>query len=56
MRRILAQRKELRLSPPPEFFLAGYFQGRDWWHPPNQIKADAKPQVVAASLLPEFEE
>lgn len=54
MRRLKAQRRSLERNPPPEFFLASYFIGRDWWHPPSANPAGSG-TALPESDLPEFE-
>ena len=49
-RRLKAQAKEMRLSPPSEFFLAIYFRAHDWWHP-----AGADDVVIDQSAAEELE-
>jgi hypothetical protein len=47
MRRLAAQAKNLRKSPPPESFLAAYFVGQGW------LKARATDVSGMAEELPE---
>ena len=54
MRRLAAQAKNLRKSPPPESFLAAYFAGQGWWKP-SAADAPGMAEELPESDLPEFE-
>lgn len=57
MRRLNAQLKSLSRDPPPEFFLASYFIGREWWEPPAETRraGTVESEQLPLSDLPEFE-
>jgi hypothetical protein len=55
MRRLAAQAKNLRKSPPPESFLAAYFVGQGWWKPQPENVPTQQAQELPESDLPEFE-
>jgi hypothetical protein len=46
-----AQEKELSTRPPPEMFLAAYFEAQGWWKHSSRERDPVLPQ----STLPEFE-
>jgi hypothetical protein len=55
MRRLAAQAKNLRKSPPPESFLAAYFVGQGWSKPLHAEGPADQERELLESDLPEFE-